>query len=264
MEATKNNNILNQELVEEKKTFRYKTYEYFLNMLWLRKEPSFITLYIFHFIEIIQLISFAFSAPHINTWNISENTFKYLHFILSGFRITPLLFFTSYTAFSLIFVLLFLIFAALLIFLIIQIMFRKENSKVFAKCLSFTQMLILPLKVVFIIPIIELFLIPFNCEEQIEFIRLVNWGDYKCWSSTHLFYIILGIIGAIVFLIFLMVLNYYYFYPFFVDISTTRLNSNVDTMLILIKVILIIQYIFLNNEYESITILLLISFFLIY
>ena len=264
MEATKNNNILNQELVEEKKTFRYKTYEYFLNMLWLRKEPSFITLYIFHFIEIIQLISFAFSAPHINTWNISENTFKYLHFILSGFRITPLLFFTSYTTFSLIFILLFLIFAALLIFLIIQIMFRKENSKVFAKCLSFTQMLILPLKVVFIIPIIELFLIPFNCEEQIEFIRLVNWGDYKCWSSTHLFYIILGIIGAIVFLIFLMVLNYYYFYPFFVDISTTRLNSNVDTMLILIKVILIIQYIFLNNEYESITILLLISFFLIY
>ena len=64
MEISKNNNILNQDVLEEKKSFKLKIYDYFFNMLTIRREPSYATLYIFHTIEIFQLISFAFSPPH--------------------------------------------------------------------------------------------------------------------------------------------------------------------------------------------------------
>ena len=274
MEISKNNNILNQDIIEEKKTFKLKTYNYFFSMLELLREPSPITLYIFHFIEIIQLISFAFSSPHELTWNIPQKKFKILSLCLSGFRLTPLLYFSSLNAYGIIIDFFFILIVALFIFLIIQILFRKEESKIFAKLLSFTQMLILPIKVIFVIPILELFLIAFQCESETDYIRIINYGEYKCWKSVHMFYIILGSLGVIVFLSFTFFLNYYYFYPFFetefypffVTESTTRLNSTIDQILIMIKFIFIIQNIFIKSEYEytSISILLLLSLYLIY
>ena len=94
--------------------------------------------------------------------------------------------------------------------------------------MSITQALILPLKVVFIIPIIELFLIAFKCGEEKGYTKIIEWSEYKCWKSTHLFFIILGVFAAVILLIYLYIVNYYYFYPFFVDLSTIRLNSIID------------------------------------
>ena len=262
MEITSNS--INQDLIETNKSLKIKVYDYFYNLLNLRKEPKFIALYIFHTIEIIQLISFAFSPPHSLTWNISETNFKYVSLILSGFRLTPLCFFISLKAFSVILVLVFFIIIVLFIFLIIQILFRKENSKIYSKFMSFTLLLFLPLRIILVIPFMELFLISFKCKEEINYIRVINWGQYKCWSCTHIIHIILGVIGIIVLLLYLYVLNYYYFYPFFVDVSTTRLNSTVDERLIIIKFIYIIQYVFIKNEYISIAILLILSIILIY
>jgi hypothetical protein len=79
-----------------------------------------------------------------------------------------------------------------------------------------------------------------------------------------MFDIILGTLGVIVFLAFIIFLNYYYFYPFFDVVSTTRLNSAVDEELLIIKLLFILQYVFIKSEYTSIAILLLSSFFLIY
>ena len=264
MEISKNNTILNQDLIEGPKSIKIKIYSYFHSMLELRKEPSFITLYILHSIEIIQLISFSFSPPHLLSWNISENNFKIISFCLSGFRLTPLLYFTSFGAYGLIIDFIFIIIVILFIFLIIQILFRKENSKIFAKFLSFNQMLIIPLKVLFVIPILELFLVAFKCNEKTDYMRVINWGNYKCWKSTHMFSILVGVLGAIIFLVYILLLNYYYFYPFFADVSTTRLDSKIDQILIFIKLVFIIQSIFIKNEYVSIAILLLLSLVLIY
>ena len=264
MEISKNNNILNQDLIEGKKTLKLKIYDYFFNMLNLRKEPSLVTLYIFHFIEIIQLISFAFSPPNTLTWNISENNYKYIYYCLSGFRLTPLIHFTSLVTYSIIFYVVFIIVIVLFIFLIIQILFRKEESKLFLKFLSFTQLLILPLKVIFFIPFVEYFLMAFNCGEEEGFMRMIDWGEKKCWKSDHMFFIILGIIGIVVFLLYMFITNYYYFYPFFIEASNTRLNSTIDQHIMIIKLIYIIQSISIKEEYVSISILLILSIFLVY
>ena len=266
MEISKNINLRNQDLIEEKKTFKLKTYKYFHTMLDMLKESSFITLYIFHFIELIQLISFAFSSPHELSWNIEQKKFKILSLCLSGFRLTSLFYFSPLRVYRVILYTIFILIVALFMFLIIQILLRKEESKIFVKFISFTQIIILPLKTLFVIPILELFLIAFKCESETDYIRIINWGDYKCWTSFHMFDIILGSIGVIVFLVFILFLNYYYFYPFLSWESTIRLNSTVDQILIMIKFIFIVQYIFIKNEYEytSISISLFLSLYLIY
>ena len=263
MEISKNNSIINHDLIEGKKTLKLKIYDYFFNMLTLRKEPNFITLYIYHTIEIIQLVSFAFSSPHLLTWNIPKNIFQYIFFCLSGTRLIPLAYFISLKAYSIIFYVVFSITMILFIFLIIQILYRKEESKIYSKFLYFTQILIIPIKVIFFIPFLEIYLTVFKCEDS-GFERVINWGDYQCWKSTHIFFIILSIIGIITFFIFMYILNYYYFYPFFDVVSTTRLNSAVDEELLIIKLLFILQYVFIKSEYTSIAILLLSSFFLIY
>ena len=263
MEISKNNSIINHDLIEGKKTLKLKIYDYFFNMLTLRKEPNFITLYIYHTIEIIQLVSFAFSSPHLLTWNIPKNIFQYIFFCLSGTRLIPLAYFISLKAYSIIFYVVFSITMILFIFLIIQILYRKEESKMYSRFLYFTQTLIIPIKVIFFIPFLEIYLTVFKCEDS-GFERVINWGDYQCWKSTHIFFIILSIIGIITFFIFMYILNYYYFYPFFDVVSTTRLNSAVDEELLIIKLLFILQYVFIKSEYTSIAILLLSSFFLIY
>ena len=264
MEISKNNNIFNQDVIEGKNSFRLKVYDYFYNMLTLRREPSYATLYIFHTIEIFQLISFAFSPPHTLTWNLSENTYKYIYYIITGFRFTPLIHFTSFFTYSIIFYIFLALTLILFIFLIFQILFRKNNSKIYEKFMSITQALILPLKVVFIIPIIELFLIAFKCGEEKGYTKIIEWSEYKCWKSTHLFFIILGVFAAVILLIYLYIVNYYYFYPFFVDLSTIRLNSIIDQNLIFIKIFFILQHIFIKNEYTSLAILIIFSLFMVY
>ena len=264
MEISKNNNIFNQDIIEGKRNFKLKIYDYFFNMLTLKREPSYITLYIFHTIEIIQMISFAFSPPHTLTWNISEKNYKYIYYIITGFRLTPLIHFTSLFAYRIIF---FVFFAWTLfhfIFLFFQILFRKNNSKIYEKFLIITQSLILPLKVVFIIPVMELFLTAFKCDEGNEYTHIIDWSEHKCWTSNHLFYIILGVFAAIILLIFIYIVNYYYFYPFFVDLSTTRLNSTIDQNLIFIKIIYLIQLILIKNEYTSLAILIIFSLLMVY
>ena len=259
MENSKNNN--NEDLIEGKKTLKIKIFDYFFNMLILQKTKSYITFFVFHSIEIIQLISLTFSPPHTLTWNIPEKKFQILYFCISGFRLTPLLYFTSFNAYSIIFYGGLVITLGILIFLIIQILFRKQNSKIYIRFLSFTQILIFPLTTIFFIPFIELFLISFKCEEN-DYTRIILWGKYKCWSSPHYTFVIFGIIGAISYSILIIFLNYYYFYPFFIDESTTRLSPIVDIFLVIIKIIFIIQYIFIKNDYASIIILLLLSSFL--
>ena len=261
MENSKNNN--NEDLIEGKKTLKIKIFDYFFNMLILQKTKSYITFFVFHSIEIIQLISLSFSPPHTLTWNIPEKKFQILYFCISGFRLTPLLYFTSFNAYSIIFYGGLVITLGILIFLIIQILFRKQNSKIYIRFLSFTQILIFPLTTIFFIPFIELFLISFKCEEN-DYTRIISWGKYKCWSSPHYTFVIFGIIGAISYSILIIFLNYYYFYPFFIDESTTRLSPIVDIFLVIIKIIFIIQYIFIKNDYASIIILLLLSSFLLY
>jgi len=247
--------------MKKENNLKIKIFDYFYYIIYYRKSASSFILVVLYILEIIQLISFAFTSPHTNTWKMSSKSFYLISNIISGFRLAPLLRFISFKVFEIIF---FTFNALQFIFflnLLIQILFRESNSKTYHVLLSITHFLIDPLSIFFFIPIIELFLIPLKCNDANIFI---NNKEFKCMSSIHYLFIILGSISAILFFISIIFLNIYYFSPFQAKSSTIRLNSLINIYLLQIKFIYILEYIFIKNEYISIVLLLILSIFLLF
>ena len=192
----------------------------------------------------MQLISFAFSYPHISTWKISEKAFEIIEIITSAFRLSPLLRFVSFSTYIIIFTIFFVLIFAFTLLLIIQIIFRNSNSKIYNRLLAFTHISISPLTIFFYIPMSELFLIPLKCGENKIF---QNTDLIKCWNGLHFIFIILGILAATFLFICLFFLNLYYFYPFQMGLSTIKLNSSIDLFLLEIKLFYILKYIFIKS-----------------
>ena len=64
MESSKNV-FYNQEINSKDKTLKIKVFDYFYYMIINKTKTSFYTLIFLHIIETVQLISFAFSSPHL-------------------------------------------------------------------------------------------------------------------------------------------------------------------------------------------------------
>ena len=247
--------------LKKEKNLKIKIFDYFYYIIYDRKSTSSFFLAVLYILEIIQIISFAFTSPHTNTWKMSSKSFYIISNITSSFRLSPLLRLISFKVFESIF----FVFNALqfifLLNLLIQVLFRESSSKIYDLLLSITHFLIDPLSIFFFIPIIELFLIPLKCRDSNIFI---NKNEFKCWSSIHYLFITLGSISAILFFTSIIFLNIYYFSPFQIKPSTIKLNSLIDVHLLQIKFIYMLKYIFIKNEYISIVILLILSIFLLY
>ena len=75
-EDKEKNNLYNQDLLLEDRTFIKKIYNYFYIMLREKKECNFLEIYILYILEILQLISYGISEPHLNTWKVNSSTLK--------------------------------------------------------------------------------------------------------------------------------------------------------------------------------------------
>ena len=260
MDSINKNIYLNQDIsTKDKNSYIYKIFDYFYNIISRKSQASAITLYFLHFVETIQLLSYAFSIPHFYSWKISMKSYNIISKIIAVFRLTPLLMFAPFKIYSILFFIwVFLIFM-FTIGLVIQISYRKSSSKLYNRLLIWTHISIAPLTVLLFIPLNELFLIPLNCDHNIIFNDSI-----KCWEGLHIIYLVLGIISALFFSLLIIFMNFYFFYPFQYIDSTVRLTSSTDTILILLKLIYILKFLLIKNEYISIAILLLSSILLVY
>ena len=160
----------NQEILIENKSLKFKSFDFFYSILSNKNQTNFFTLYILYILEIIQLISFAFSAPHLLTWKISSKTSLKISIIISSFRLTPLLQFVSSNIFVLIFIIFIFLTFAFFLLMIIQILFIKENNKIYNKLILFIKLLIPFFSIFLYIPMIELFAFPLKCVNNKYFI----------------------------------------------------------------------------------------------
>ena len=78
----------------------------------------------------------------------------------------------------------------------------------------------------------------------------------------HILYAVLNSISAIFITFCLIFLNIFYYYPFQAEASTIKLNSSVEIIFLLIKLCYSIKNAFIKNEYISLVIMLLLSFFI--
>ena len=254
------NAFYNQEISTKELQLKTKIFNYFYLILNKKNTTNKFTLCFLHILEFIQIISFAFYEPHLNTWKVSKNNIRILSIIISSFRLAPIINFTSFKVFQIILIILiFLIFCFFLI-LIMQILFRKEDSKIYKGLLSITHLLIAPLTIFLYIPINEYLLLIFKCynSDDINEINLTN----KCWSDIHLLFLILSLIAVILLFSCLVFLNFFYYYPFQTETSTIKLNSNLDIISLIVKFGFLLRLNFIKDEYLSIIILLLFSFVL--
>ena len=259
-----NKNILdNQGITLEEKNIKLKIFDYFYFIINNKNKTSLFTLYLFHFLETIQIISYAFSFPHSMTWKISLKSFRILNIITSSTRLSPIFQFLPLRVYTIFLILTFIIVFVFFILLIVQINFRKTNSKIYNNLVSFTHITIAPLTIFLYTPITEFLLVSLKCSDKPINETYVSQA-FKCYSGIHYFIIVIGIILSIVFFFYLIFLNFFYFYPFQSGLSTIKLNSTIDIILLIIKLILIIKYIFINNEYFSIIIFLILSLILLY
>ena len=252
-------NMINQDLILENSSISNKIYNYFYNIVRTKKETSFLELYILYILETIQLISYGLSQPHTDIWKEKNSSIKKVSDIISILRISSLMKYVKFYIYLIIFfILVFLIFS-FCVFLIVNILFFKSESKFFSSSISIIRNIIYPLYIFFYIPITELVLLPLKCNSENK-VDIVKDG-IKCWESLHYLYSILGIISSVLFFLCMIFLLNLYFYPFNYHDSSIRIRSDIDNAYLFIKYIFVLRYTLVKNEYLSIAILFILSLY---
>ena len=247
----------NQETLNDEKSLKLKIYNYFYLILKSRNKLNSYIISFFIILETIQLISYAFSEPHLDSWKLNKNVIKYISMILGSLRISPLMKYISYSNYL---VILYCLLSLIFIFCVIILFQILSNNSSTQKIQGiFFIRIILNLMAIFLyIPITELFLFPLNCKDGK--IAVIS-ESVECGKDLYYLYVILGIIGAILtFALITFFLNFY-FYPFYEYNNNRKLITSNDLILHISKLIFIIKYTFVTNEYLSIAILLICSLF---
>ena len=247
----------NQDTLGEEKSLKLKVYNYFYLILKSKGKINSIIISFFIILETIQLVSYAFSEPHLDSWKLNQNVIKYISIILGSVRISPLM---KYITFDDYLVILYCLLVIIFLFCVI-ILFQVLSNNTSTKQIKgiFCMRLILNILAIFLyIPMTELFLFPLNCKDgKIAIIK----DSIECGKDLYYLYVILGIIGAVLTFFSVFFFLNFYFYPFYEHNNNRKLITSNDIILHLVKLIFVLKFIFVKNEYLSIGILLICSLF---
>ena len=236
--------------------FSFKIFRYFFYLFQEQKEFKIFFKYIQIFIETIQFISYAFSQNHYNSWKLEQKNIIIISNILGGLRLSVIMQFIDYKIYCIIlYIINILIFFFCLIVLLQIISFDSTSigNKFFLKLIrSFIDII----SIIFYIPITEIILMPIRCIDGRVF--GIKNGEI-CWTKIHFLNATLGIFGAFLLFIWSIFMLNFSFFPFQKIESTIRINSNNDIVIIILKLILILQYLLISNEYISLFILIISS-----
>ena len=250
------NSLIIKDININKKALAYKIFLYFYSLNKQNKELNLFLKCVLYFIEAIQIISYAFSSLHYNSWKIELSKIQLISSIIQSFRLSTLMKLLNYKEYSIIIYFFLILIFILCLIVVLQILFNDSSSKKFRCLSSFVNSIIDLMVIILYIPITELFLIPLKCINGNVY-GVIN-GE-KCWQNMHYLKVIFGIIGSILLFIWCIFMVNFKFYPFQKLNSTGRMTSNNDILIIVMKLFAILQNLLLTNEYLSLIILLLIS-----
>ena len=250
------NNIYIQDINSNDKTFTYKIFRYFYSLFQEKKEHKLFLKFIQIFIETIQFISYAFSSNHYNSWKIERKKVIIIEKILSAFRLSPLLQYLIYKIYLAISICLTIIIFILCLIVLLNILFIDSSSRLNRYTSTIIRSSIGIISNLLYIPITEILLLSIKCEDG----KVYGFKDGDiCWKGLHNLNTTVQIIGAFLLFIWSLFMLFFSFYPFQNTMSTNRIYSNNDILLIFLKLFIVLQYLLISNEFISIAILLLIS-----
>jgi hypothetical protein len=226
----------------------FKMFHFFYSVLQSNKEYNLFLKCLYIFIEALQIISYAFTHNHDESWRINIRSIRIISNILSVFRFSILMRYVNYKIYSIILYLLIITIFMLFLLVVLQILFGDKSSKLYRFSIGYIHIILDALVTIFYIPITEIVLLPIRC---------VNGKVYgvssaeTCWEYMHYLNVTLAIIATFLFFIICIFLVNFNFYPFQKNMSTNRVNSNNDVIIIIMKLALVLQNLLIQNEYIS-------------
>ena len=255
------NSMIFHDMNSNDKLFINTMYRYFYSLFFEKKEFKPFFKIILIIIETLQLISYSFSPIHYNSWKQDEKSIKMISDILSGFRLRLFFNYLKYNQFLIIYYIILIIIFILCLLVVLNLIFDKSTSKFHRISISIIHSLIDIITIIFYIPIIEILIIPIKCDNG----KVYGFEDGEsCWEIHHYVNFFLGILGILLLFIWSNFMIFFSFYPFQTSLSTIRITSNNDVIILYFKLFIIIQNLFISDQYISLIILLLISFFLFF
>ena len=256
MKDVKGKNTMFIDMNSNEKTFLNKIYYYFYSLSEVKKEYNLFIKSLLILIESIQIISYAFSSVHYNSWKLRTNTIKMISNIIGAFRLSILMRFLTYNIYTIISYLLIIFIFIICLIVILQIFIFDSSSKIYKYSSAIIKSLIDILSIIFYIPITEIILLSIKCDNgTVSGIK----DEQTCWENIHYLNVILGLLGAILLYFWCIFMINFSFYPFEKLMSTKRINSNNDITIVVLKLLLILQNLLISDEYISLFTLLLIS-----
>ena len=252
------NQKLNKDLTNpEEITLTIKIFHFFYYVLRKKDINMFLCCFLL-FLETLQMISYAFTEPHQTTWKINMNTMDYVGLIVGAPRITPLFRYLEFNYYIIIYaVVLGYIFIHSLFFAML-VKFNKPNSTLYQLGVAFTRYFTTPMIIFFMIPLNEIILLPLKCQGgKVAIVK----APIECWSGLHYLYSVLGVIFAIVFACLIFISCLFYFDPFNNKKTTTKVNTTADSFLFFCKLLYVLRFIAIDNEYLSIVIMVVMALF---
>ena len=151
----------NQESLAGDKSLKSKVYNYFYLILKSKGKINSIIKSFLIILETIQLVSYAFDEPHLESWKIKKNVIKYISIILGSVRISPLMKYVTFDNYLILLYCLLIVIFVFCVLILFQILSNNSSTKKIRGI--FCIRLILNLLSIFLyIPITELFLFPLN------------------------------------------------------------------------------------------------------
>ena len=243
--------------ITEDVSLKTKIFTFFFYILRKRDINLFFSSFLL-FLETLQLISYSFTSPHSSIWRVNLSTMEYIELIVGTPRITPLMRYLKYDYFIIIYIILlgYIFIHCLLITMIIK--FNKTQSKFYQLGIAFTRYFTSPLTIFLLIPISELILLPLKCENnKIAIIK----ESIECWNGLHYLFAVLSCIFTLVFYFFIFFSTIFYFDPFNNKKTTTKIDTSAEMLFYFCKMISVIRFIIITDEYISIIIMVLLSLF---
>ena len=256
MKDNKGENTIFIDMNSNEKNLLNKIYYYFYSLFEVKKEYNFFIKSLLLLIESIQIISYAFSSVHYNSWKLGTKTIKMISNIIEAFRLSIFMKFITYKIYTIISYLLIIFIFIIFLTVILQIFIFDSSSKTYKYSSAIIKSLIDILSIIFYIPITEIILLSIKCTNGI--VSGVK-DEQLCWENIHYLNVILGCLGAFLLFLWCIFMVSFSFYPFGKFMSTMRINSNNDIIILVLKLFLILQNLLISNEYISLFILLLIS-----
>lgn len=123
---------------------------------------------------------------------------------------------------------------------------------------AFTRYFTTPLTIFLMIPISELILLPLKCvNDKVDIVK----ESISCFDGLHYLYSVLGCLFALIFYILIFISSIFYFDPFNNKKTTTKIDTSADMFLYFCKMISVIRFIAIKDQYISIVIMVLLSLF---